>query len=241
MSKQSIFVVEDEMHIQQLIKYNLESNGFKVTVFDNGEDLLAFSHENVPDLFILDIMLPGIDGLEVCRQLRQNTATKGVPIIMLTAKSEEFDKVLGLELGADDYITKPFSIRELLARIKALFRRINTVVEPKVDIISHADITIDCTRREVYKGDRLIEMPLKEFELLKMLIVNKGKVLSREHLLDKIWGFDYYGETRTVDVHIRYLRQKIEDNDENPTFIETIRGIGYRFTDKNPVAPGNVK
>jgi two-component system alkaline phosphatase synthesis response regulator PhoP len=232
MSKQSIFVVEDELHIQQLIKYNLEANGFKVTVFENGEDLLKYIVENIPDLFILDIMLPGIDGLEVCRQIKQNLNTKSIPIIMLTAKSEEFDKVLGLELGADDYITKPFSIRELLARIKALFRRINTIAEPKIDIISHAGITIDCTRREVYKGDRLIEMPLKEFELLKMLVLNKGKVLSREHLLDKIWGFDYYGETRTVDVHIRYLRQKIEDNDENPTFIETIRGIGYRFTDK---------
>lgn len=234
MSKQTIFVVEDEMHIQQLIKYNLESNGFKVNVFDSGEDLLSSTFDNIPDLFILDLMLPGIDGLEVCRNLKQNNKTKNIPIIMLTAKSEEFDKVLGLELGADDYITKPFSVRELMARIKALFRRINIVViEPNADIISHADISIDCTRREVYKGDRLIEMPLKEFELLKMLIVNKGKVLSREHLLDKIWGFDYYGETRTVDVHIRYLRQKIEDNDENPTFIETVRGIGYRFTDKN--------
>lgn len=236
MSKQTIFVVEDDIHIQQLIKYNLEANGFKVTVFDNGEDLLSETSYNLPDLFILDIMLPGIDGLEVCRSLRQNAAAKSIPIIMLTAKSEEFDKVLGLELGADDYITKPFSVRELLARIKALFRRINSVPESKSDIISHADITIDCTRREVYKGNKLIEMPLKEFELLKMLITNKGKVLSRELLLDKIWGFDYYGETRTVDVHIRYLRQKIEDNDENPTFIETIRGIGYRFTDKIPGA-----
>lgn len=232
MTKQNIFVVEDEIHIQQLIKYNLEATGFKVTVFDNGEALLAHSVENIPDLFILDIMLPGMDGLEVCRQLKQNTLTTSIPIIILTAKSEEFDKVLGLELGADDYITKPFSIRELLARIKALFRRVNTVPEPKVDIISHADITIDCTRREVHKGTKLIEMPLKEFELLKMLIINKGKVLSREHLLDKIWGFDYYGETRTVDVHIRYLRQKVEDNDDNPTLIETVRGIGYRFNDK---------
>ncbi len=235
MSKQSIFVVEDETHIQQLIKYNLEANGFKVTVFDNGEDLLSYSMDNLPSLYILDIMLPGMDGLEVCRQLRQNVASKNIPIIMLTAKSEEFDKVLGLELGADDYITKPFSVRELLARIKALFRRINTVAEPKVDVITHGDITIDCTRREVYKGNTLLEMPLKEFELLKMLVQNKGKVLSREHLLDKIWGFDYYGETRTVDVHIRYLRQKIEDNDDSPTYIETIRGIGYRFTDKASV------
>ncbi len=234
MSKQVIFVVEDEIHIQQLIKYNLEANGFKVNVFDNGEDLLAYSSENIPDLFILDIMLPGIDGLEVCRNLKQNSNTKTIPIIMLTAKSEEFDKVLGLELGADDYITKPFSVRELVARVKALFRRVNTTTEPKIEVLSHGEITIDCTRREVYKGSKQLEMPLKEFELLKMLILNKGKVLSREHLLDKIWGFDYYGETRTVDVHIRYLRQKIEDNDENPTYIETVRGIGYRFTDKNP-------
>ncbi|ACL76451.1 response regulator [Ruminiclostridium cellulolyticum] len=234
MSKQLIFVVEDEMHIQQLIKYNLEANGFKVNVFDNGEDLLEYSSGKVPDLFILDIMLPGIDGLEVCRNLKQNNNTKTIPIIMLTAKSEEFDKVLGLELGADDYITKPFSVRELIARVKALFRRVNTTNEPKIEVLSHGEIKIDCTRREVYKGDKLLEMPLKEFELLKMLVLNKGKVLSREHLLDKIWGFDYYGETRTVDVHIRYLRQKIEDNDDNPTYIETVRGIGYRFTDKNP-------
>ena len=232
MSKQVIYIVEDDLHIQQLIKYNLDANGFKVSVFGSGEELLSHCFDNTPDLFILDIMLPGIDGLEVCRNLKQNSNTKNIPIIMLTAKSEEFDKVLGLELGADDYITKPFSIRELLARVKALFRRVYTVSEPKQDIISHGDITIDCTRREVYKGKNLIEMPLKEFELLKMLMTNKGKVLSREHLLDKIWGFDYYGETRTVDVHIRYLRQKIEENDDSPELIETIRGIGYRFTDK---------
>ena len=232
MSKQVIYIVEDDLHIQQLIKYNLDANGFKVSVFDSGENLLSHCFDNTPDLFILDIMLPGIDGLEVCRNLKQNANTKNIPIIMLTAKSEEFDKVLGLELGADDYITKPFSIRELLARVKALFRRVYTVSEPKLDIISHGDITVDCTRREVYKGEKLIEMPLKEFELLKMLMTNKGKVLSREHLLDKIWGFDYYGETRTVDVHIRYLRQKIEENDDSPELIETIRGIGYKFTDK---------
>lgn len=232
MSKQVIYIVEDDLHIQQLIKYNLDANGFKVSVFDSGENLLSHCFDNTPDLFILDIMLPGIDGLEVCRNLKQNANTKNIPIIMLTAKSEEFDKVLGLELGADDYITKPFSIRELLARVKALFRRVYTVSEPKQDIISHGDITVDCTRREVYKGEKLIEMPLKEFELLKMLMTNKGKVLSREHLLDKIWGFDYYGETRTVDVHIRYLRQKIEENDDSPELIETIRGIGYKFTDK---------
>lgn len=232
-SKELIFAVEDEVHIQQLIKYNLEANGYKVLTFESGESLLNECKSTLPDLFILDIMLPGIDGLEVCRQLRQNIRSKNIPIIMLTAKSEEFDKVLGLELGADDYITKPFSVRELIARVKALFRRINSSPPPEAEIIKHGNITIDCTRREVYKNNNLLEMPLKEFELLKLLVLNKGKVLSREMLLEKVWGFDYYGETRTVDVHIRYLRQKIEDDDSNPTYIETVRGIGYRFNDKS--------
>ncbi|HEY9060220.1 MAG TPA: response regulator transcription factor [Pseudobacteroides sp.] len=232
MSKELIFAVEDEANIQQLIKYNLEANGYKVITFDTGEQLIEECKSNVPNLFILDIMLPGIDGLEVCRQLRQNLRTKSIPVIILTAKNEEFDKVLGLELGADDYITKPFSVRELVARVKALFRRVHISLENSSEIISYGNISMDCTRREVFKDDRLIDLPLKEFELLKLLIMNKGKVLSREILLEKVWGFDYYGETRTVDVHIRYLRQKIEDDDSNPVYIETIRGIGYRFNDK---------
>ncbi|MCX7711218.1 MAG: response regulator transcription factor [Clostridia bacterium] len=232
MPKELIFAVEDELHIQQLIKYNLESAGYRVFTFESGESLLKEVKNTIPDLFILDIMLPGIDGLEICRQLRQNPRTKTVPVIMLTAKSEEFDKVLGLELGADDYMTKPFSVRELVARVKAMFRRMTNAAPTESEIITFGDITIDCTRREVTKGETLLELPLKEFELLKLLILNKGKVLSRDLLLEKIWGFDYYGETRTVDVHIRYLRQKIEDDDSNPVYIETIRGIGYRFNDK---------
>lgn len=232
MPKELIYAVEDDIHIQQLIKYNLEANGYRVNVYETGERLLEECGNAVPDLFILDIMLPGIDGLEVCRQLRQNPGTKNVPVIMLTAKSEEFDRVLGLELGADDYITKPFSIRELAARIKAIFRRVNIASPAEEEIIKFGDITIDSIRHEVHKKGLLIEMPLKEFELLKLLVLNKGRVLSRELLLEKIWGFDYYGETRTVDVHIRYLRQKIEDDDSNPVYIETVRGIGYRFNDK---------
>lgn len=232
MSKELIYTVEDEVHIQQLVKYNLEANGYKVLSFESGESLLNEIKSNTPDLFILDIMLPGIDGLEVCRQLHGNPKTKNIPIIMLTAKSEEFDKVLGLELGADDYLTKPFSVRELIARVKAIFRRMNAPAPAEAENIKHGDIIIDFTRHEVFKNGKLLEMPLKEFELLKMLILNKGRVLSRELLLEKIWGFDYYGETRTVDVHIRYLRQKIEDDDSNPVCIETIRGIGYRFNDK---------
>ena len=233
MSKELIFAVEDEVHIQQLVKYNLEANGYKVLSFGSGESLLEEVKSSVPDLFILDLMLPGMDGLEVCRQLRANQRTASIPVIMLTAKSEEFDKVLGLELGADDYLTKPFSVRELVARVKAMLRRISHTAPPEVEIIRHGDISIDLVRHEVYKKGRLVEMPLKEFELLKMLLLNKGKVLSRELLLDKIWGYDYYGETRTVDVHIRYLRQKIEDDDSTPVYIETIRGLGYRFNDRD--------
>ncbi len=232
MSKKKIFAVEDEIHIQQLIKYNLEANGYEVETFDTGESLLKRIESEIPNLFILDIMLPGVDGLEVCRQIRQNNKTKNLPVIMLTAKSEEFDKVLGLELGADDYISKPFSIREMLARVKALFRRIDTSNISTIDVQQAGDISIDYVRREVYKKDNKLDLPLKEFELLKLLMSNKGKVLSRDVLLEKIWGFDYFGETRTVDVHIRYLRQKIEDDDSNPVYIETVRGIGYKFNDK---------
>ena len=233
MSKELIFAVEDEVHIQQLVKFNLEANGYKVFAFASGESLLDEVRNTTPDLFILDLMLPGMDGLEICRQLRANARTKNIPIIMLTAKSEEFDKVLGLEMGADDYLTKPFSVRELVARVKAMLRRVANTTPAEVETLKQGDIMLDLVRHEVHKSGKLVEMPLKEFELLKMLLLNKGKVLSRELLLDKIWGFDYFGETRTVDVHIRYLRQKIEDDDSNPVYIETIRGIGYRFNDRD--------
>lgn len=232
MSKESIFVVEDEINIQKLLKYNLESSGYRVYAFDNGEDLLEKVKDTIPDLFLLDIMLPGIDGLEVCRKLKENSKTNLIPIIMLTAKGEEFDKVLGLELGADDYITKPFSVIELTARIKAVLRRSTRDNCAKQDMIQHDGIVIDDSRREVYKDDRVIEVTLKEYELLKMLMLNKGHVLTRETLLEKIWGYDYFGETRTVDVHIRYLRQKIEEDPNRPVYIETVRGVGYRFNDK---------
>lgn len=233
MPKELIYAVEDEAHIQQLIKYNLEANGYRVVTFESGESLINELKNTSPDMFVLDIMLPGMDGLEVCRFIRQDVRFKNLPIIMLTAKGEEFDKVLGLELGADDYITKPFSVRELVARIKALFRRMGSTISTDQDIIKSGEITIDISRREVFKNGELVEMTLKEFELLKLLVLSKGKVLSRELLLEKIWGFDYYGETRTVDVHVRYLRQKIEDDDSNPIYIETVRGIGYRFNDRN--------
>ena len=233
MSIELIYAVEDDVHIQQLLQYNLEAAGYRVLVYESGESLLKEARSSLPNLFLLDIMLPGMDGLEICKQLRSDPRSKDIPVIMLTAKSEEFDKVLGLELGADDYITKPFSIRDLTARVKALLRRSAKPVTTDADVIRQGDIEIDLARHEVYKKGLPIEMPLKEFDLLKMLILNKGKVLSRELLLEIIWGFDYYGETRTVDVHIRYIRQKIEDDDSNPVYIETIRGVGYRFNDKD--------
>lgn len=235
MSKELIFAVDDEVHIQQLIQYNLEAAGFKVMVFDSAEKLLEALGSTLPALFLLDIMLPGMDGLELCRSLRSNNKTRSIPIIMLTAKGEEFDKVLGLELGADDYLTKPFSVRELAARVKALLRRTAGTAPEETGILRYGDIELDTARHEVFKNGKLLEMPPKEFELLKLLMQNRGKVLTRELLLDKIWGYDYYGETRTVDVHIRYLRQKIEDDDNKPAYIETIRGIGYKFSDKEQV------
>lgn len=232
MSPKLIYLVEDDHHIQELIKYNLEENGFAFKSFDNGEAFLKEIAKTAPNLFLLDIMLPDIDGLELCRRIRQNTELKKIPIIMLTAKGEEFDKVLGLELGADDYITKPFGVRELIARIKVALRRQSDSSANDSETIVSGRITIDLARHEVTKGQQLIELTYKEFELLKLLLLNKGKVLPRELLLEKIWGFDYYGETRTVDVHVRYLRQKLEDNANEPIYIETVRGIGYRFNDK---------
>lgn len=227
--KRNIVLVEDEANIQELIKYNLEASGYEVISFSNGEEMFSYCEPILTEMFILDIMLPGIDGYEILRRIKENPRLKNIPVIMLTAKSEEFDRVLGLELGADDYITKPFSTRELTARVKALFRRSDIPSEDLSGTLTAGDIRIDSERHEVYKGDQKLELTLKEFELLKILIQNRGRVLSRETLLEKVWGFDYYGETRTVDVHIRYLRQKIEDDDSKHKYIETVRGVGYRF------------
>lgn len=236
---QRILVIEDEMHIQELIKYNLEKNNFVVTLADNGIEGLNQVMKFDYDLVLLDLMLPGLDGLEICKRMRGNKKTKKIPIIMLTAKSEEFDKVLGLELGADDYMTKPFSVKELVARIRAALRRLDVDAVEEVDInknienlLSYQDITIDKEKYEVRKGGEKLVLTLKEFELLKMLVENKGRVLTRDSLLDKIWGYDYPGETRTVDVHIRHLRQKIHDEDEDNQMIETIRGVGYKIIDE---------
>ncbi|MDU1411651.1 MAG: response regulator transcription factor [Clostridium sp.] len=225
--EKTILVVDDEVHIQELIKFNLSKNGFQVITADNGIDALRIAEDEKPDLILLDLMIPGIDGLEVCKKIRRNSSIESIPIIMITAKGEELDKILGLELGADDYITKPFSVRELVARVKAMLRR--TSLKQEESKMRFGNISIDFQKHEVFRNNARVELTLKEFELLEILIKNKGKVMTRDFLLDKIWGYEYVGETRTVDVHVRHLRQKIEEDDKNPIYIQTIRGIGYKF------------
>ncbi len=228
MTNKKVLIVDDEEHIRELIKFNLKKEGYDTEVAVNGTEALKIIREIKFDLILLDLMLPEIDGLEVCKEIRRNEETLDIPVMMITAKGEEFDKVLGLELGADDYITKPFSIRELMARVKALLRRSN--VKKEENIIKFGDVVVNFKTREVTKGTQNVELTLKEFELLKLLIKNKGNILTRELLLDKIWGYEYIGETRTVDVHIRHLRKKVESDDKNPQYIQTIRGVGYKFT-----------
>lgn len=227
-NKNTVLLVDDEEHILELLKFNFGREGFDVLAVTTGEECLNICKRELPDIIILDLMLPGIDGLEVCRILKQNQRTRLIPIIMLTAKGTELDKVIGLELGADDYVTKPFSVRELVARAKAQLRRTDLLMQPtdgQAPIIA-GPLTIDSSSYEVYRDGEKLDLTLKEFELLKMLVLNKGKVLTRDAILDSIWGYGYYGDTRTVDVHIRNLRKKIgEDLD----FIETVRGVGYKF------------
>ena len=228
MANEKILVVDDEEHILELISFNLTNDGYKVIKANNGIDAVRLAIEEKPKLILLDLMIPGKDGYDVCREVRSNSEIRNIPIIMLTAKSEELDKILGLELGADDYITKPFSVRELLARVKAVLRRFS-VVEPESSVLVFGNLKADFEKREIHVKDKKLDLTLKEFELLEILIRNKGKILTRDTLLDKIWGYEYIGETRTVDVHIRYLRKKVEEDDKNPKLIETIRGVGYRF------------
>ena len=235
MSKTKVLTVDDEGHILELLKYNLESSGYEVVQAESGEEALTIIEKEKIDLILLDLMLPGIDGLEVLKRIRSNEIYKRVPIIMLTAKSEEIDTVLGLEMGADDYIAKPFGVHELSARIKAVFRRTEALSKnsgstmPEEDILKLEDLMINRTTHEITVRGTIMELPLKEFELLYLLAKNRGRVFDREYLLEKIWGYDYYGETRTVDVHIRNLRVKIEEDDKNPQHIKTVRGVGYKY------------
>lgn len=229
MMKAKILAIDDEIHIIELLRFNLETNNYEVDFAYDGIDGYIKAKEVKPDLILLDWMLPNISGIDILKKIRSDKNLKNIPVIMLTAKNMESDKVEGLEIGADDYITKPFSIKELLARISSVLRRYNINGQNEESILSIGNLKLDLQKYEIYRGSEKIELTLKEFELLKLLIENKGKVLSRNYLLDKIWGYEYYGETRTVDVHIRYLRKKIEGNSPSEKHIQTIRGVGYKI------------
>lgn len=225
-----ILVVDDEKPIVDLISFNLKKEGHEIIEANDGEDGYNKALNEKPDLILLDVMLPKMDGFTVCRKLREKIST---PIIMITAKEEEVDKVLGLELGADDYMTKPFGIRELIARVKANLRRSDIEVLPEntdsSDDIKYGDLTINMSSYEVKKNGDVIDLTLREFELLKFLANYSGQVFSREALLEKVWGYEYYGDMRTVDVTVRRLREKIENNAAEPEYIMTKRGVGYYF------------
>ncbi|CAB1239137.1 two-component response regulator [YycF] [Ruminococcaceae bacterium BL-4] len=224
-----IYVVDDEMNIRKLVAFGLRDAGFETAEFSDGESLLKGMSRKKPDAIILDWMMPGMDGLEVCRRLREEKSWRKIPILMLTAKGEEIDKVVGLEMGADDYVTKPFGIKELCARVRAILRRVNDSKENEEEVLEEGGLLVDISRHTVKKNGTVIELTAKEFDLLCILMQNTGKVLTRDMLLDKVWGVEYFGDTRTVDVHMRYLRQKIEENPDSPRYLITVRGVGYKF------------
>jgi two-component system, OmpR family, response regulator RegX3 len=221
-----ILVVEDEASFSDALSYVLTKEGYEVVVADTGDGAIATFDKVGADLVLLDLMLPGLSGTEVCRQLRSRS---NVPIIMLTAKDTEVDKVVGLELGADDYVTKPYSKAELIARIKAVLRRQSDLSESMDPVLVAGPVRIDVERHQVNVNNESISLPLKEFELLEFLVRNSGRVLTRAQLIDRVWGSDYFGDTKTLDVHVKRLRAKIEKDPANPVFIQTIRGLGYKF------------
>jgi len=222
-----ILVVEDESSFSEAISFLLRKEGFEVGVAESGQAGIDDFERNGADLILLDLMLPGLSGTEVCRQIRSKSQ---VPIIMLTAKDTEIDKVVGLELGADDYVTKPYSSRELIARINAVMRRSqNPDIEIENGIIAIGPVRLDVDRHQMSLDGKVVALPLKEFELLEFLMRNSGRVLTRTQLIDRVWGSDYFGDTKTLDVHIKRLRAKIEVDPANPVFIQTVRGLGYKF------------
>ena len=234
---QKILIIEDEPNIRELVLYNLNQNGYEGLSAEDGLQGLDMVRSAKPDLILLDIMLPGKNGYDICKELRAEG--NKVPIIMLTAKNEEIDKVLGLEFGADDYIAKPFGIRELVARIKAVLRRYENDSEEATSAVGAGrskeadivigDLAIDTGSHEVRLAGKPLELTLKEFDLLKALAENRGIVLTRDQLLDKVWGYEYIGETRTIDVHVRYIRKKLGDDDSEGKYIQTVRGVGYKM------------
>lgn len=227
--QKKIIVIDDEKNIVNIIKFNLKKEGYEVITASDGQEGLEKIFSQNPDLILLDIMMPKMDGYEVCKKVREKINT---PIIMLTARAEEVDKVLGLELGADDYVTKPFGIRELMARVKANLRRKEVSeksVSENTNILEFGKLIIDVDRYEVRKDEKIIELTFREFELLKFMAQQRTQVFSRELLLEKVWGYEYFGDVRTVDVTIRRLREKVEDDPGKPVYILTKRGVGYYF------------
>ncbi len=232
---EKILIVEDEISLQETLAYNLRKQGYEVVISGDGPSALEEVRNSKPDLILLDIMLPGMDGFEVCRKLRSEVST---PVLMLTARDDEIDRVVGLEVGADDYLTKPFSMRELIARVKAMLRRVK-IIRDEINLMNSGTdqrsffefdkIKIDLGRRELRVDNKIVNLKPKEFDLLIYLIRHKNQVLSRDQILESVWGWEYIGDSRTVDVHVRWLREKIEEDPSNPKRIITARGAGYRF------------
>ncbi len=230
---EKILVVDDEISLQETLAYNLKKEGYIVQIASDGPSALELVRSGNPDLVILDIMLPGLDGFEVCRVLRKEMTT---PVLMLTARDDEIDRVVGLEVGADDYLAKPFSMRELIARVKALLRRVRlireevgTTASAQSKLLTFDNLIIDITRREVKLDDKVLALKPKEYELLTFIAQHQGQMLTREFILERVWGWDFVGDSRTVDVHVRWLREKIEQEPSDPIRIVTVRGAGYRF------------
>ena len=229
-----ILVVDDEISLQETLAYNLRKEGYLVEVAGDGTTAIDLARQVKPDMIILDVMLPGLDGFEVCRILRQESS---VPVLMLTARDDEIDRVVGLEVGADDYLAKPFSMRELIARVKAMLRRVRLIREEvgaadaagQLRILTFDNLVIDMIRREIKLNGKVVPFKPKEYELLTFMGQHRGQVLTRDFILERVWGWDFVGDSRTVDVHIRWLREKIEVEPSNPTRIITVRGAGYRF------------
>jgi DNA-binding response OmpR family regulator len=233
---ETILIVEDEPSLQETLAYNLKKQGYTVETCGNGREALDIARRLKPDLMLLDIMLPGMDGIDICKALRREGFH--APVIMLTARDEEIDRVVGLEIGADDYVSKPFSMRELVARVKAQLRRTETLRDeldrikttaPDQDSLTFDNLTINRTRREVSLDGAPLAIKPQEYDLLLFFAEHRGQMLSREFMLERVWGWDYIGDSRTVDVHVRWLRQKVEADPANPTRIVTVRGGGYRF------------
>ena len=225
-AKKKILLVDDEAAIVQSLRYNLEKNGYAVATAGDGRTAVTLAQTERPDLVVLDIMLPLLDGIEACKEIRR---TSRVPIIMLTAKDQEFDKVLALELGADDYVTKPFALGEIMARIKARLRRVEVDADARDESITAGDITIDPARQRLVVRGRDVALAPKEFRLLHVLMENRGRIVARQMLLEKVWGYDFEGEHQTISVHVRWLREKIEIDPNNPRHIITVRSRGYMF------------